>query len=122
MTRLFPATFVLCLAAYGGVALAAGQQQMPQMPPGNPMLDQLAETSGTAEGTAKACGIERDHAAFKRNQQEQFLRMGGTREQFETAFARGHDRGKARLDAASPAERQRMCDESRALLTTPIGG
>ena len=125
MNHLFPATLVLCLAAYcgGAAAAAAGlQSQVPQMPPGNPMLDQLGETSGTGEAVAKACGLDQDNAAFKRKQQEQFLRMGGTREQFEAAYARGHDRGKARFDAASPAEHKRMCDEYRNFLSTPIGG
>lgn len=120
MNHLFPATLALCLAAYCGGAAAAGLQS--QMPPGNPMLDQLGETSGTGEAVAKACGLDQDNVAFKRNQQEQFLRMGGTREQFEAAYTRGHDRGKARFDAASPAEHKRMCDEYQAFLSTPIGG
>lgn len=122
MNHLFPATLVLSLAALCGSATAAGlQSQMPQMPAGNPMLDQLGEASGSREGGAKACDIAHD-PAFKRNQQQQFLAMGGTREQFEAAYQRGLDRARAEYDAAGPAERKRMCDEYRKFLSTPTGG
>lgn len=104
------AAILLCLAVCPGEARAGGQA-----PPGNPMLPQLAETGGAAEAGVELCGLDDDTAAAKRQQQELFIRMGGTREQFETAYRAGYDRAKSEYGAAGPAERKRMCDGFKAL-------
>lgn len=88
----------------------------PRMPAGNPVLAQLAEMGGAAEAAVDLCDLDDDTAAAaKRQQREQFLQMGGSREQFDTAFQAGKDRAKAEYEAADAAGRERMCDNFRNL-------
>lgn len=112
MKYLVSTAIVLSVAAYCGQVYAGGQAAMP---PGNPMLGQLGEMGGAAEAAVELCGLDGDTAQAKHQQREQFIQMGGTREQFESAYKAGFDRAKAEYAAASPAERQRMCDGYKQL-------
>lgn len=112
MKHFVSAAILLSVAAYCGQVHAGGQGGMP---PGNPMLGQLGEMGGAVEAAVEACGFDDDTAQAKRQQQQQFMRMGGTREQFEAAYRAGYDRAKAKYAAAGPEDRQRMCSEFRQL-------
>lgn len=81
--------------------------------PVNPMLAQLGQLGGAVEAAVTACKIDVDvdMQTAKREQQEQFIQMGGTREGFEAAYKAGYDRARAEFDGASSADRKRMCDE-----------
>lgn len=78
-----------------------------------PMLMQLGEMGGAAEAAVELCGTPRDSEVTKRQQQEQFIQMGGTRDQFEASYQSGYDRAKTEYQSASAGERQAMCDEFR---------
>lgn len=136
MRYLASAVLVLSLAGCNAESNAApgAATAMPQivgngappdqgaMPSGNPMLEQLGEIGGAAEAGIALCGLDADVADAKRQQREQFIRMGGTPEQFEAAYQAGFDRARQEYDAASPAERQRMCDGLRDMQAgQPVG-
>lgn len=120
MKHLLPAAILLSLAAYSG-GIDAAPNQAGGAVPGNPMLAQLGEMGGAAEAAVEACGLGDDAAAAKRDQQEQFVRMGGSREQFEAAYQAGYDRARAEYTVASPAERERLCDGFKELGSSTIG-
>ncbi len=113
MKQLVIAAIIVSAAACGGVTRAADD---PGQAPANPMLAQvekLAGLGGAVEAAVKACGFDDNTAEAKRQQQEQFVRMGGSQQQFEAAYQAGHDQAMDKYDAAAPAERKRMCDEFR---------
>lgn len=85
------------------------------MPAGNPMLPQLAEMGGAVQAGIELCDMGHHIATAKQQQQDQFIQMGGTPEQFEIAYQTGYDRAKSEFEAANAGERQRMCNEYRAL-------
>lgn len=91
------------------------------MPPGNPMLPQLAEFGGAVHAGIELCDMEHDTSSAKQQQQDQFIQMGGTPEQFEMAYQTGYDRAKSEFEAADVNERQRMCNEYRALESVQPG-
>lgn len=118
MKHFVSAAILLSVAAYCGQVHSGGQAAMP---PGNPMLGQLGEMGGAAEAAVEECGLGDDTEQAKRQQREQFIRMGGTREQFEAAYQAGYDRAKSEYAAAGPAERQRMCAEYKQLGSAGAG-
>lgn len=83
--------------------------------PGNPILPRLAEMGGAIQASNELCDMAHDFASAKQQQQDQFIQMGGTPEQFEAAYQTGYDRAKSGFEAANASERQRMCNEYRAL-------
>lgn len=113
MKQLLLAAVIVSAATCGGALRAADD---PGQAPANPMLAQwekLAGLGGAVEAVAGACGLDANPADAQAQQQEQFIRMGGTREQFQAAYQAGHDEARGKYDAATPAERKRMCDEFR---------
>lgn len=78
-----------------------------------PALTQLAEAGGAAEAAVEYCDLDDDSAAAKRRQREQFTQMGGTSEQFETAYRAGLERAQAEYRAAGAADRDRICENFR---------
>lgn len=87
------------------------------VPPGNPILPQLAEMSGAAKAGIELCDIDESVAPSKRQQQDQFLQMGGTSEQFETGYQAGYDRARNEYESVSANDRQSMCAELSAFLS-----
>lgn len=131
MKYLVSAAIVLVLAGCNAESNAAtsATQDVPQivgntgqpagaagMPADNPMASmgaQLAESGGGAHAAVELCGLDEDVAAAKREQQQQFVQMGGTAEQFEASYKAGYDRAQADFQAASAADRKQMCDSYR---------
>lgn len=87
------------------------------VPPGNPMLPQLAEISGAATAGIKVCDLDESMGPVKRQQKDQFIKMGGTPEQFETGYQAGYDRVENEYASASAGDRQKMCAELSAFLS-----
>lgn len=92
------------------------------MPPGNPMLAQLAEMGGAAEAGIELCGMQHDVAAAKRQQREQFIQMGGSAAAFDAGYQAGYDRARGEFQAASASEQQRMCEGYREFEASREGG
>lgn len=124
MKYLVSTAILLSLAAFsaqthgamnqgGEVARIVGNTGQPAAaaPAGNPMLRQLGEAGGAGEAAVELCRLDDDVATAKQQQQQQFIQMGGTREQFEDAYRAGYDRAMAEHGNTSPAERERMCNE-----------
>lgn len=95
----------------GEVSQIVGNTGQAAGPAGNPMLAQLGETGGAGEAGVELCGLDDDVAALKQQQQQMFIQMGGTPEQFEDAYRAGYERAMAEHGNSSPAERERMCNE-----------
>lgn len=111
MKSLVSATILLSLAAYCGGINAGNQAGAGSA---DSLLQPLAEAVGLSEAAVEACGVNVDPAelaAAQQQQREMHLQMGGTEEQFEAFHQAGYDRARAEFEAASPAERERMCDE-----------
>src|SRR5690606_40234621 len=107
MKQLVLAAIIVSAATCGGEIRAADD---PAQAPANPMLAQwekLAGLGGAVEAETRACGLDASAGDAKGQQQEQFIRMGGTREQFQAAYQAGHDQAMDKYDAASPVERKR---------------
>lgn len=124
MKSLVSTAILLSLAAFSAQSHGAMNQggEVPRIvgntgqpvaaaPIGNPMLGQLGEAGGAGEAAVELCGLDDDVAAAKQQQKQQFIQMGGTREQFEDAYRTGYDRAMAEHGDSSPAERERMCNE-----------
>lgn len=139
MRVLFSAAILLSLAACGPdgppeAAVAAEQAEpapravdLPAQPADGagmpePMLMQLGEMGGAAEAAVELCGMEHDSGGAKRQQQEQFIQMGGTRDQFEASYQSGYDRVKTEYQSASASQRQAMCDELREFEAAAASG
>lgn len=139
MRVFFSAAILLSLAACGTesppeAAVAADQAEpapqavdLPAQPADGagmpePMLMQLGEMGGAAEAAVELCGMEHDSGGAKRQQQEQFIQMGGTRDQFEASYQSGYDRVKTEYQSASASQRQAMCDELREFEAAAASG
>ena len=104
---------VAALALMGsGVALADDAESLNS---GHPFLDQVGQMGGAAEAAVVLCGADMDMSAAKAEMQTQFVKIGGTAEQFETSYQAGYDAATAKFNAASEADRSKMCEEFEAL-------
>lgn len=77
----------------------------------------LASLGGAMQAVAEACGgYSAAELAQMKQEQRQIATRGGTSPaEFERAFKAGHASGKAKIAGATPARKQKMCNDVRAM-------